>query len=96
MKEAGGVPGHDGGVAEDLSGFADALGCQVVSLARRRAGGAVVDAPDDSLSVSRPLRVRCTVVCGSPRMPARSVESTKGVRLRASSIYHSEIAMCRA
>ena len=47
-------------------------------------------------SASRLLRVRWTVACGSPRMPANSVKSTNGVRLRASSICRSERAMCRA
>ena len=35
-------------------------------------------------SASRPVRARWTVACGLPRMDANSVESTNGVRLRAS------------
>ena len=34
---------------EDPGGFADALGSQVVSLARRQEGGAVVYSPGDAL-----------------------------------------------
>ena len=79
------------GEAEEPGGFADALSRQVVSLARRQVGGAVTDPPDDTV-VQQVGRVRWTVACGSPRMPASSVESTNGVRLRASSSCRSEIA----
>ena len=64
------LPGRGGGVhevrwggeAERPGGFADTLGCQVVSLARRQVGGAVTHPPDDALGQSRPARVRWTVV----------------------------------
>ena len=60
---------------------------------RGSSSGSTHTSTSHSATISRSLRARCMVECGSPRMPASPVESTNGSRLRASTNCRSERAI---